>query len=197
MKPPGNTRWAIAVAFFALCAVALSLDSPPSRAVYPAKAETQTTVVKLANSTLNAYVQTPTSARNSPQVPKLITVSISPEARVKATAKTGRRDLQLGVWTEFVMEIENAAGVTAPLVVESEQLMTAQSDTARDHWLQLIVVPAGALTGAPQETRAIRLLSRDVGIRTAILNINAGQGTQDLGFRSDVVLSFRIKDGNR
>ena len=197
MKPPDNARWAIAVALFALCAMALSLDSPPSRAVHPALAYIATVDFKLANSTVIALEQMPASAHNTPHVPKLITVSISPEARVKATAKTGRRDLQIGVWTEFVMEIENAAGVTAPLVVESEQLMTAQSDTARDHWLQLIVVPAGALTGAPQETRAIRLLSRDAGIRTAILNINAGQGTQDLGFRSDVVLSFRIKDGNR
>lgn len=197
MKPPGNTRWAIAVAFFALCAMALSLDSPPSQGLYRALVDIQTAEDKRTNTTLIALEQTPASARNIPQVPKLITVSISPEARVKATAKTGRRDLQLGVWTEFVMEIENAAGVTAPLVVESEQLMTTESDTARDHWLQLIVDPAGALTGAPQETRAIRLLSRDAGIRTAILNINAGQGTQDLGFRSDVVLSFRIEEGKR
>lgn len=108
MKPPGNTRWAIAVAFFALCAVALSLDSPPSRAVHPAKAETQTTVVKLANSTLNAYVQTPTSARNSPQVPKLITVSISPEARVK-----GVRSAKCLLAVEFNLGVFGGEGVAA------------------------------------------------------------------------------------
>jgi len=48
------------------------------------------------------------------------------------------------------------------------------------------------VSGATTETRILRLLSRDHGIRTAVLNVNAGQGTQDLGFRSDVILSFRV-----
>lgn len=125
-------------------------------------------------------------------VPRLITVSISPEARVKATATEGPRVLQQSEWTTFAIVINNAAGITAPLNIESDQLMTSEFDLARDHWLRLELHPAGPLTGDANETRILRLFSRDAGLRTAVVNINAGQGTQDLGFRSDVVLSFKI-----
>ena len=124
--------------------------------------------------------------------PTLITVSISPEARVKATANEGPRVLQQSEWTEFTLVIDNAAGITAPLSIESDQFMTSEIDRDRDHWLRLELHPPGPLTGDEQESRTLRLFSRDAGLRTAVLNINAGQGTQDLGFRSDVVLTFKI-----
>jgi len=58
--------------------------------------------------------------------------------------------------------------------------------------VQLEIKPSGALTGLRHEIRTLRLRSRDAGIRTAILNFNAGQGTQDLGFRSDVLVTFKV-----
>ena len=124
--------------------------------------------------------------------PTLITVTISPEARVKATATEGPRVLQQCEWSEFTLVIDNAAGITAPLDIESDQLMTSENDRERDHWLLLELHPPGPLTGDEKESRTVRLFSRDAGLRTAVININAGQGTQDLGFRSDVVLSFKI-----
>jgi len=125
--------------------------------------------------------------------PTLVTVTISPEARVKATAtEEGPRVLQQGEWTEFTLVIDNAAGITAPLSIESDQLMTSETDRDRDHWLRLELQPPGPLTGDEKEIRTVRLFSRDAGLRTAVLNFNAGQGTQDLGFRSDVLLSFKI-----
>lgn len=124
--------------------------------------------------------------------PKLVTVTISPEARVKAAAEDCARTLQQGEWREFTIVIANTAGITAPLVVECQQALTGPTDTNRDRWLELALSPAGPLTGKPQETRTLRLCSRDAGVRAAVLNFNAGQGTQDLGFRSDVMLSFKI-----
>ena len=123
---------------------------------------------------------------------KLVTITISPEARVKAAAQDCARTLQQGEWREFTIAIENTAGITAPLVVECPQAMTGPTDNSRDRWLQIALRPAGPLTGKPQETRTLRLRSRDAGVRAAVLNFNAGQGTQDLDFRSDVVLSFKI-----
>ena len=128
-----------------------------------------------------------------PPPPKLVTVTISPEARVKAAAEDCARTLQQGVWREFTVVIANTAGITAPLVVECPQAMTGPTDTTRDRWLEFALSPAGPLTGKPQETRTLRLRSRDAGVRAAVLNFNAGQGTQDLGFRSDVMLSFKIE----
>ena len=124
--------------------------------------------------------------------PTLFTIAISPEARVKATATDDRRELCEAGWTTFQFTIENAAGITAPLVIECDQLMRPEADTDRDRWLRLSLEPTGPLTGEVRETRLLRLYSRDSGIRAALLNVNAGQGTQDLGFRSDMLLSFRI-----
>ena len=133
----------------------------------------------------------PLSAVGAPP-PALITVTISPEARVKAAAEDGPRGLVQGGWQEFTIVIENTAGITAPLVVECQQAMTSAADTSRDRWLQFVLQPAGSLTGKPHETRTLRLWSRDAGVRTAVLIFNAGQGTQDLGFRSDVMLTFKV-----
>ncbi len=124
--------------------------------------------------------------------PTLIKVSISPEARVKATSQEIAKELHRGEWKEFSVEIDNAAGITAPLVVESEQILASPDDATRDRWLELEIRPGGPLTGVRYETRTLRLRSRDGGVRTAILNFNAGQGTQDLGFRSDVIVSFKV-----
>ena len=124
--------------------------------------------------------------------PVLVRVTISPEARVRAAAGDAPRVLRQGGWSEFSVAIENAAGITAPLVIESEQFMSGKGDAARDRWLRLETLPAGPLTGKDTETRRLRLFSRDAGTRTAVLSFNAGQGTQDLGFRADVLLTFKV-----
>lgn len=124
--------------------------------------------------------------------PVLISVSISPEARVKASIEVPSHVLQQGQWADFTVTIDNAAGITAPLIIETDQLMTADSDTSRNRWLRIEWDATTPLTGAETEDRQLRLWSRDAGTRSAVLNFNAGQGTQDLGFRSDVLLTLKI-----
>ena len=46
------------------------------------------------------------------------------------------------------------------------------------------------LSGLALEYRIIQLYSRDAGKREAKISFNVGQGTQDLGFRSDVDVLF-------
>lgn len=128
--------------------------------------------------------------KRKPEV--LIAVSISPEARVKASPESAVRVLQQGEWTEFTVKIENTAGITSPLVIESEQWMHDESDRSRSRWMRIEWEGEKPLSGALNETRRLRIWSRDHGVRSAVLNFNAGQGTQDLGFRSDVMLSFRV-----
>lgn len=132
-------------------------------------------------------------AADDSHYPLLITVSISPEARVKAAAEDVAMVLQQGKWKSFSVDIDNAAGITAPLAIESDQLSDGAHDRSRDHWLQMELVPNGPLSGSRSETRTLRLKSRDAGVRTAVLNFNAGQGTQDLGFRSDVLVTFKVQ----
>lgn len=145
--------------------------------------------MKALTSLLFAVGHTSLGLGNS--LPPLVTVSISPESRVKAAAEDGPRRLQQGEWRDFGIVIDNAAGITAPLVIECQQTMTCAADDSRDRWLQLALHPTGPLTGQPLESRTLRLWSRDSGVRSAVFSFNAGQGTQDLGFRSDVTLTFR------
>ena len=129
--------------------------------------------------------------------PALVQVTISPEGRVKAASEVRRPALTQQAWTEFDIVIENGAGVTAPFGIESKQLMTSLADVARDRWLRLEIVPSGPLTGQRDEKRTLRLWSRDAGRRSAVMNVNAGQGSQDLGFRSDLLLTFVIAPASK
>ena len=129
-----------------------------------------------------------------PKPPTFITVSITPEARVKATAEEIPHLLQRGKWSEFTIKIENAAGITAPLSIESDQLLLSQQDESPERWLSLDWDASQSLSGQAIEYRQLRLRSRDSGMRAVVLNFNAGQGTQDLGFRSDVLITFRIAE---
>jgi hypothetical protein len=151
-------------------------------------------VLLWANAGAPAVAEVPDD--DPPKAPVLIAVSISPEARVKASSATAARLLRQGEWTEFTVTVENAAGITAPLVIESQQCLTDDADHSRGRWLRIEWDGKKPLSGSMTETRRLRVWSRDQGVRSAVLNFNAGQGTQDLGFRSDVLLTFRISAPN-
>ena len=128
------------------------------------------------------------------EVKPLVKVTISPESRVRVDDGGALRELVHGEWCEFGIEIDNSAGVTAALQIGSANLIpTAAATATRDQWLQIELMPPGPLTGKRSESRKVRLKTDHQGMRAAVLHINAGQGTQDLGFRSDVLLSFKIK----
>ncbi len=125
--------------------------------------------------------------------PKLLSVSITPESRVKGTLGLERPTLVQGEWCEFQIAIENGSGIQSDLVIESNQTIDAKHPQSRWRWLKVELVPNGPLTGESQEVRTIRLWTDAKGKRAAVLNVNAGQGTQDLGFRSDVLVVFDIQ----
>lgn len=70
----------------------------------------------------------------------------------------------------------------------------AQDLGLRDRWLDLLVFDAAPLTptlsGAALDYRIVSLYSRDAGKREATLSFDVGQGSQDLGFRSELALLF-------
>ena len=111
-------------------------------------------------------------------------------------------------WRVFLIKVHNEAGVTAPLRCASPNAAPLQdrSDgdaepprtiTPRDvvqRWLDVSMFNSPPLTerlsGLPVEYRVIELYSRDRGQREAKLAFDVGQGSQDLGFRSEVNLLF-------
>ncbi|MDC0937244.1 CehA/McbA family metallohydrolase [Pirellulales bacterium] len=127
----------------------------------------------------------------------LLGVEINPESRVKATPGPADRRLVQKGWSVFLVKVHNAAGVTAELEAKCEQASAvpgAPADKVRDRWLELDMFgdrPLQArLSGVGLEYRILQLYSRDAGKRTAVISFHVGQGSQDLGFRSDQTLSF-------
>ena len=124
-------------------------------------------------------------------------VQITPEMRVKAKAGNALPLLIEGGWKTFLIKVHNEAGTTAPLRIRSpqaERLHGSPAATVPDRWLDLQYVQSqplsASLGGLPVEYRLLQVYSRDAGPREARLIFDVGQGTQDLGFRSEVDTLF-------
>jgi hypothetical protein len=138
----------------------------------------------------------------------LIGVEINAESRVKATQGPAKARLVQNGWSVFLVKVQNQAGVTAPLAAESPNAApifrrsSGQPDPKTSirpaeivqRWLELSMFVdrpmKRPLSGLGLEYRVIQLYSRDAGKREAKISFNVGQGTQDLGFRSDVDILF-------
>lgn len=140
-------------------------------------------------------------------------IDINPEMRVKVTAGSAPKELVERGWRTFLVKVRNQAGATAELRVVSPNAQSVHNaggrKTASDQyyrgrgsglnaeqlWLDLETFNKQPLTrelsGLGLEYRVLSLYSRDAGQREAKLEFNVGQGTQDLGFRSEVDLLFQ------
>src|SRR5687768_10261102 len=120
-------------------------------------------------------------------------VDINPESRVKVAAGPAKPELVEAGWRTFLVKVHNAAGVTAPLRATSPQaqpLHNAPAAEVKDRWLDLSLftgqpLSGAKLTGLGLEYRVVQLYSRDAGKRSAKIAFDVGQGTQDVGFRSE------------
>ena len=135
-------------------------------------------------------------------------VNINPESRVKVKEGSANKELMQQGWRTFLVKVHNEAGVTAPLAAESKnaaplykrstgspepQTAISQSDIP-NRFLEISVFSKPPLkpdlSGLELEYRIMQLSSRDAGKREAIVSFNVGQGTQDIGFRSEVPILF-------
>lgn len=142
----------------------------------------------------------------------LAQVTINAESRVSAIeGNTPKKLIQQG-WSTFLVKVNNTARITPQLVVSSPQagpmyekaigarqrpLTTAKLVTPAEsaqHFLDIAVYGKQPLkpnlSGLEVEYRIVQLYSRDAGRREATLTFHVGQGTQDLGFRSEVPILF-------
>lgn len=130
----------------------------------------------------------------------LYVVNISPEMRVKVAQGSADPDLIQNGWVQYLVKVNNKAGVTAALKAQSLNAMrlhNAPAETVDDRWLELQMFDAQPLTktlsGLELEYRLIQLYSRDAGKREARMGFNVGQGTQDIGFRNEVDVLFNCQ----
>ncbi len=139
----------------------------------------------------------------------LIGIEINPESRVKAVQGPAAARLVQSGWSVFLVKVHNEAGVTAGLAAESPNAVpvyrvssgrpdpkpSVRPSQVVQRWLDLSMFNdrplKKTLSGLGLEYRIIQLSSRDAGKREAKISFNVGQGTQDLGFRSDVDILFQ------
>ncbi|MGL4554766.1 MAG: hypothetical protein ACRC33_26675 [Gemmataceae bacterium] len=123
----------------------------------------------------------------------LFGVHVNPESRVKAVRGGRGAALALGKPTLALIRVHNEGGVTHPLAVHSEQAVTPKGGDA-ERWVGVEVLD-GTLSGRVLEYRVIRLTPRQAGRREATFSFDVGQGTQDLGYRAEVPVLFRVSAG--
>jgi hypothetical protein len=140
----------------------------------------------------------------------LVGVEINAESRVKAVQGPAAPHLVQQGWTVFLVKVHNLAGVTAPLRALSPNASPVQKVSSGSPEPKAVIAPAEVrrrwmdlrtfddrpltrtLSGLALEYRIVQISSRDAGRREAKLRFDVGQGTQDLGFRSDVDILFTI-----
>ncbi|MCS6850105.1 MAG: hypothetical protein NZ700_02920 [Gemmataceae bacterium] len=128
----------------------------------------------------------------------LVGVHINPESRVKALRGPRPAELVHNRPVFVLLKVVNEAGITAPLNIGGPQLLGRPKARA-DAWLEADVVTAKplapTLTGQRLDYVVVRLIARQRGKREATLQFDAGQGTQDLGFRAEVPVLFQVREG--
>jgi hypothetical protein len=140
----------------------------------------------------------------------LIGIEINPESRVKAVQGPARARLVQSGWSVFLVKIHNEAGVTAELAAVSPNAEPVYKRSTNrpdpkpsispgqivQRWAEVTFFNdrplKRSLSGLALEYRIMQVYSRDAGKREAKITFNVGQGTQDLGFRSDVDILFQV-----
>jgi hypothetical protein len=125
----------------------------------------------------------------------LVGVHINPESRVKAARGPRKAALVLGRTSWVLVKVHNEAGITHALSASSAQaIRPGKKDSGR--WIEVSVVNAApfsrTLSGRRLEYRVLRLTAHQSGKREATLAFDAGQGTEDLGFRAEVPILFSV-----
>jgi len=141
----------------------------------------------------------------------LAQVTINPEARVSVLRGAARPVLVQGGWKNFLVKVNNQAGITAPLEVYGENMAPLfhasgnEPHASAGHQLSAGQVANRFLEGDIYRNRPmqehlsgigleyviLQLYSRDTGTREASIAFRAGQGTEDLAFRNSIAVLFK------
>jgi hypothetical protein len=123
----------------------------------------------------------------------LVGIGINPESRVKAVRGPAEVELAKGRDTVLLIKVSNEAGVTKSLSISGPQIATA--DKAEEgRWLRATIAEDDRkLSGQRVDYVVLKLTALEAGKREATLKFDVGQGTQDLGFRAEVPILFRVR----
>ena len=138
----------------------------------------------------------------------LATIEINPEGRVKVEQGAAKPELVESGARLFLVKVLNQAQIRSPLAVTSpnsgdvyiksngspEPPLRLTSRNAQERWADISLYDkppmAKRLSGLGLEYTILEIYSRDAGQRSAVLQFSAGDATQDLGFRSEIMVVF-------
>ena len=134
----------------------------------------------------------------------LVEVNISPEARVKVKRGRAEAVLQQHGYVPYLVKVVNESSVTKPLKVSSPQAGPVYSgggagkvpgDKDRFFLAEMFAQPPMSenLSGLAVEYVILLAYSSEVGIREVTLGFDVGQGSQDLGFRGQTPVLFKVR----
>jgi hypothetical protein len=140
-------------------------------------------------------------------------VNINPEARVKVRRGPAEAMLQENGWVTYLVKVENEAGTRAELQCTSPNwLPVVHASTAKpvpdpknaispgeleNRFLEISMYGAApmerGLSGLTLEYRIVQLYTSRTGQYEALLSFNVGQGTEDIGSRSEIPVLFNVR----
>ena len=147
----------------------------------------------------------------------LFAVHLNPEVRVKVTRGPAPAILQQSGFTPFLVKVVNESTSTLPLRIISPQSGPVYAGVAKlsmererqeylrenenvnrdDRFLQVEMFSAPPMTsnlsGLKVEYALALIYSSEAGQREAIVGFDAGQETQDLGFRGELPVLFTVR----
>ena len=128
----------------------------------------------------------------------LIDVSINPESRVKISSTNSKITLAQNESRFFVIRIDNTAGITATLNLSPIDLATDPPSLAKWCTIEVVndLVFSNHFSGKKQEYKLMKITPNFAGLKEIRISGDAGQGTQDLGFRAtaDLLLEVNSKE---
>ena len=120
----------------------------------------------------------------------LASISINPESRVKISSTRDRIKLAANTPKQFLLKVENVAGITAPLRLRAIDL--SDPDLKIADWCEIKIVKnpytSDKLTSKLNEFKIVKVIVKRRGLHEVRIIADAGQGTQDLGFRATMDL---------
>jgi len=130
----------------------------------------------------------------------LFELEISPAGRLRVAPGAAAAELTAGGWRPFLVKVQNDAGITSRLSVDSPQAgawAKATADENRERWLELSLfdrAPLTAqLTGLSLEYKLVSLLAVRAGTHEARFRFDAEQGPQGAGFEPELARTFRVR----
>jgi hypothetical protein len=121
----------------------------------------------------------------------LLSATINPEGRVKIARGTAEAVVKKGEPFYTVVRVENQSGGQQKLTAHSSY--TGAAESPFDVTFVSVAKITPELTGRLVEYRLLRVTCSASGKRELTISFDAGQGTQDLGFRGEVPVLFVVK----